>query len=257
MKQFSDLKILFWDIETLPYVSFTWGLWKQNVNASQIVKNTSIICGSYKWLGEQQVHTASIGDNVSTFRKDPYSGGDVVAKKLIKVLNQADFIVAHNGDRFDYAKLKGLSVIHNLGPFKVRKVDTLKMAKATGVFPGGNSLKSLAKVLGVPQQKQETSMEMWADIALRSDREALKKMERYCEQDVRVLEAVFMRLWPHCEGLLPNIPKLLGKDSNVLACDRCGSTNVVKNGRYIKNVQMYQKYQCKFCGANFLGRKTL
>jgi len=250
------LNILLWDIETLPYISMHWGMWKQNINPGQIIKDVSIICISYKWLGEEETHTLSIGDNPALFAEDPYAGAGAVVDKFLDVLDVADFCIAHNGDKFDYRILKATAVMNDLRTFRVRKVDTLKMAKSAGMFPEGNKLDSLAKVLGI-EQKYKTNFGMWSDIALKSSTEALDKMERYCEQDVRVLEQVFLRLWPHAEVGLPNISTMFGGTIDDIECDKCGSDNVVKNGTYMKNVLRYQRFRCQSCGASFVGRRAI
>ena len=257
MSKLNDLNILFWDIETLPHLGAHWGMWQQNIAGSQIFQQGEMLCLSYKWLHSKKVHNISPIDRPG-FKQDAYGYSGYIAEKFIPIMEQADFIVAHNGDKFDYAKLKAYSVINGLKPFKVRKVDTLKMAKASGMFPKGNKLDNLAEVLGI-EQKYSTNMGMWMDIALRRPNmmEQMEKMNSYCDQDVRVLEAVFLKLWPHCESILPNIHVLTGGAKEEIGCDRCGSLEHYKNGTYIKNVLVYQRYVCNSCGAAFIGRKAI
>ena len=255
MNKLNDAKILLWDMETLPYIAMVWGMWKQNINAQQVIKDRSIICISYKWLNDTEVHSVHIGEDYDQFKADPYNC-DHVVERFIPVLNEADFAVAHNGDRFDYPILKAHQVIHNLESFRVRKVDTLRMAKGVGQFPQGSRLDNLARLLGV-SRKNATRFQMWRDIALHSDDVALGEMVHYCEQDVRVLEDVFKKLWPHCEHMLPHIGMLTGGKKEGDACPRCGGWDYVKYGRYIKNVLVYQRYRCKDCGSTFIGRKAL
>lgn len=250
------LNILMWDIETLPFISMHWGMWKQNINSVQIIKDVSIICISYKWVGDDKVHTLSIGDDPQGYLDDPYKGGAWVAEQFIDVINQADYCVAHNGDKFDYKILKAQAVMHNLPAFKVRKVDTLKMAKTAGMFPEGNKLDNLAKVMGI-EQKHKTNFGMWRDIALNSDRDQLTRMEKYCEQDVKVLEEVFFKLYPHTEMALPNISTMFGGTLHDVECEKCGSDQIIKHGYYMKNVLKYQRYRCKDCASTFLGRKAI
>jgi hypothetical protein len=257
MSKLNDLNILLWDIETLPNIGCHWGMWKQNIAASQIVQQGEMLCISYKWLHSTKVHNISpIAE--PGFKQDSYAYSGWLAERFIPVLEKADFAVAHNGDAFDYKKLKAYAIIADLPPFKVRKVDTLKMAKATGFFPKGNKLDNLALVLGI-EQKYRTSMAMWMDIALRRQNmiEQMEKMNRYCDQDVRVLEQVFLKLWPHSESILPNVHILTGGSKEMIGCDRCGSEEHYKNGTYIKNVLVYQRYKCNRCGAAFLGRKAI
>ena len=72
-----------------------------------------------------------------------------------------------------------------------------------------------------------------------------------------VLEDVFLKLWPHAENVLPNIHALTGCHLDFIACDLCGSFDYRKHNKYIKNVQVFQRYMCKDCGATFLGPKAL
>ena len=258
MNKINDLKILLWDIETLPHLGAHWGMWKQNIAGGQIFQQSEMLCLSYKWLHSSRVHSISpLGQ--PGFKDDPYAFSGYIAEKFIPVLEQADFSVAHNGDKFDYPKLKAYACMNGLPPFRARKVDTLKMAKGVGMFPKGNRLDNLAEVLGVPFNKSPMSMPDWMDIALRRKNmvEKMTKMCDYCDQDVRVLEAVFLKLWPHCEFILPNVHVLTGGAKDIPGCDRCGSENLVKNGRYVKNVLVYQRYKCLDCGAQPIGRKAL
>ena len=159
-----SVKILLWDIETLPHVGLHWGMWKQNIQPGAIVQQSEMLCLSYKWLGSRRVFNIS-PINQPGFKDNPYAFSDYICKEFIPVLETCDFAVAHNGDNFDYRKLKAYTVINNLQPFRARKVDTLRMAKSIGMFPKGNRLDSLAEVLGV-EQKNKTDFGMWKDIAL-------------------------------------------------------------------------------------------
>jgi hypothetical protein len=236
-------------------MAFVWGMWKQNVRGPAILKDKSIICSSYKWLHERKVHTFSIHDDLAQYEADPYNDR-VVVERMIPLLEEADFCVAHNGDKFDYRILKAQGIIHGLDSFRARKVDTLRMAKAAGLFPRGNKLADLADVLGC-NRKGKVDYQWWKEIALDSSLPAIRSMIKYCEQDVRVLEDVFLRLLPHAENVLPDISILTGGSRDDVACNRCGSEKVYKHGKYMKNVLVYQRYKCQTCGTTFIGRKAL
>lgn len=253
----NDVRVLLWDIETLPHLGAHWGMWQQNIPAKHIFQQGEMLCLSWKWLGARKVYNIS-PIKEKGFKDDPYAFSGYICEQFLPVLEQCDFAVAHNGDKFDYKKLKAYSIMNDLPPFRARKVDTLKMAKATGLFPKGNKLDDLAAVLNI-KQKYSTSMQMWMDIALRRPNmiDQMKRMNDYCDQDVNVLEQVFLKLWPHCEVGLPDINALMRNDRDIVGCDRCGSLNWIRNGCYIKNVLSYQRYICNDCGANFIGRKAL
>src|SRR3990167_2903307 len=96
-----NLKILFWDIETSLQLAAIFQL-KNNdwIDPSSLVTERYIICASWKWAGNNKVHSVSVTDNKKLFSKDPYNDRHVV-EKLREVLSEADVIVHHNGDSFD------------------------------------------------------------------------------------------------------------------------------------------------------------
>ena len=91
-----NIKRLFYDIETSPMVCYSWRIgWNLTLSHSNIIDNWKIICVSYKWEGS---------DKVYNLKWDKNQDDKTLLEKFVKVLNQADEIVAHNGDRFDIKK---------------------------------------------------------------------------------------------------------------------------------------------------------
>jgi DNA polymerase III epsilon subunit-like protein len=81
-------------------------------------------------------------------------------KAFLKVMAQADEIVAHNGDRFDLKWLRTRALLHGLDVMPSPKtIDTLKWAKRYFNF-NSNKLDYIAKYLGVGQK-------MGADVGVR------------------------------------------------------------------------------------------
>ena len=87
-------KILVFDIETAPALGDVWGLWQNNVGLNQLRKSGFIMSWSAKWLGEKKVYYADCSKNGEADEMD-------MLLQLVDLLDQADMIIAHNGDRFD------------------------------------------------------------------------------------------------------------------------------------------------------------
>jgi hypothetical protein len=82
---------------------------------------------------------------------------------------------------------------------------------------------------------------------MEGDAEAMKKMVEYNEQDVKLLEEVFLKLRPYFRGA-QNIGIYIADD--VASCPTCGSENLdwEDGGEYITQVNRYKAFRCKCCG---------
>ena len=86
-------KILIYDIETSYNIGKFWRAgYNLNINPGDIIHERAIICISYKWLGEEQVYNLTWDKN----QCDKF-----LLEQFIPILDEADMIVAHNGDRYD------------------------------------------------------------------------------------------------------------------------------------------------------------
>ena len=229
-------RVLFLDIETLPNIVTSWGLWVDGMlNPDNIIIERSIICGGWKWQGEKELHIVAIDP------KDPHNDLEVT-RVLHEIVSSADAVVAHNGDKFDMRWLRARIAFHRLSPLPpVIQIDTKKIAKAAFYF-NSNKLDYLAKFLGVGQ-KIKTEFGLWKD-CMAGDQKALDKMTRYCKQDLRLLEAVYDILTPH-------IPSKLNKVlfANREVCQHCGSKHIQYRGFYYTRTNKFRRYQCTACGT--------
>jgi len=244
-------KILCWDIETSYYVHTSWTKWTPGM---KLVKEKSIICIAYKWLGEKQTHVISIGDDKKRFAEDPFDDKYVI-EKFQEVINQADLAVAHNGDKFDMKFFNSRLLKHGLNPILVKTYDTLKGAKRFFSFHS-NRLGEIAKYLGV-SKKTRTEMSWWDDILFKNCKKSLKLMEDYCKQDVVVLEDVYKKLLPFIQTGHPTYNALTGIPKDINLCPSCGSQHFVKDGYKVLMTGKYSRYQCQDCGHKFRGKKPI
>lgn len=243
-------KVLFWDIETLPYLSYHYGLFDVTINKDWIVNETSICNISYKWENEPVVHNLSVMDNPKRYKKDPYDDSEIV-KKFLKVLKQADVVIAHNGDAFDYPILKARAIKYGYDDYHISKIDTLKLAREHK-FPCGNRLKELAKFLGVAR-KSISSDRWWFNMATKSCIDSATKMAEYGKQDTVVLEDVFHKLLKYTHKKLPNYNNIKNKGEGNTTCPKCKGTQVKKDGKYYYAINAKQRYHCQDCRGNFIG----
>ena len=175
-------KVLIYDIETSYNIGKFWRAgYNLNINPGDIIHERAIICISYKWLGEEQVYSLTWDKN----QCDKF-----LLEQFIPILDEADMIVAHNGDRYDLKFIKTRALKHNLKMLiNYKQFDTLKVAKAKFMF-NSNKLDYISKFLGA-EGKISTEMKLWDDIILRKCPKAMIEMLTYCEEDVRQLEIVY------------------------------------------------------------------
>ena len=180
---FVKSKILIYDIETSYAIAKTWRIgYKINLNYDNLLSVPKIICISYKWYGE---------DEVFNLRWDVNQDDAILLKYFVdEVLNKADCIVGHNGDRFDLPYIRTRAIANNIQMLpKYKSIDTLKIARSKYRFPT-NKLNDLGQYLGLGE-KIKTDYSLWDRIILHKEAEALEEMIEYCNQDVNLLEKVF------------------------------------------------------------------
>lgn len=178
-------RILIYDIETSPNIGWFWRAgYKQNIQPNQILKERAVICVSYKWYGEDQVYNLNWDKDMN----DKF-----LIEQFVDVLNEADLIVAHNGDRFDIKWLRTRALYHRIPMLpNYKQFDTLKVAKSK-LYLNSNRLDYISKLLGF-EGKISTTPDLWNKITILNDRDAMKTMLEYCDEDVRQLEKVYNEL---------------------------------------------------------------
>jgi len=237
-------RTLIYDIETSPLISYTWGIWEQNV--IEVKEEWHMLCFSYKWLGEKTTHSVSLPD-FSLYKKDPKNDREVV-KKLWELLDEADAVVGHNSDAFDNKKTYTRFAFHKLpppSPFK--KIDTKKIAKRYFKFDS-NKLDNLGKFLGLGEKVNTGGFDLWLG-CMAGDMKSWNKMTKYCNQDVALDEKLYLRLRPYMDNH-PNLNVLNGDNTS---CPNCGSHAIQKRGFGINSKSKYQRLQCQLCSCWFKG----
>lgn len=227
MKENKNPKILLWDLETA------------GVNALYADLGF-VVCFGYKWYGQKTTHCLTI-DQFDGFRRHGFSDKGLLTAAR-KIMEEADLLVAHYGDKFDRKFFQGRCAINGLSPPPATKQrDTCLIARRAFKFRS-NRLDALAKTLACKNRKQVKG-DGWPDWWIRvmsHDRGALRKMAAYCKQDVRTLEDIYTKLrvydYPH--------PRLF---LDQLLCGVCGGI-LQKVGVRYAGKHMYQRLRCADCG---------
>ena len=242
-------KILLFDIETSPNVSYNWGFWKQNIQHQQIVYPWIIISWAGKWLYESEC----FGD-VLTVKEAKGHSDERICKSLLKAFNDADIIIAHNGKKFDDKRSKTRFFINKLDPpSSYQMIDTLEQYRKEFVMPS-NRLDYLMGLL-YDDSKLSTEFALWPKClnwfgkeTKESQQEALDYMFKYNKKDVYGLEDIYLEVRPW----IKNHPNLgLYMDTKERVCCNCGSADIYEdpNSLYTTGVNQFVTMRCNNCGA--------
>jgi len=231
-------KILLLDIETAPIKGYVWRLWKQNIYLPQLISDWFMLTWSAKWLFDSTVDSDRLTGK-EVLEENDYR----IVKRLWSYLNEADIVIAHNGESFDIPKINARCIVNNLPPTSpYQQIDTKKIAAKQFGF-SSNKLDGLAIQFGF-KVKLDTDFELWAE-CMKGNEEALKYMEEYNKHDVELLEEVYLKLRPWIKAH-PNVGLYIEADYPV--CSNCGSNHLHKEGYYYTSTGRYETYRCE-CGA--------
>lgn len=232
----SKVKIAYLDIETMAAKGWVWGKWEQNVIAFE--KDWYILCFGVKWNdGTTKVYSLPQYD---TWRNDKENDIELL-RELHRIFEEADLIVAHNGDQFDIKKINARFLFHGFKPpAPYKTVDTKKIAKRNfGLL--SNSLDDIGHFLGVGRKKSHSGFQLWRDCAT-GKRKAWSEMREYCKQDVDLLYSVYQRLRPWAQNL--NLSVI----TRELACPSCQSHKMQQRGYRFTIASKFPRFQCIDCG---------
>lgn len=210
----NSFKRLFFDIETSPNIVYSWRIgYNINLQPHDIIEERRIISIHYSWENEDKVHHL-------TWDKNQCDKQMLI--DFIKVMNQADEIIAHNGDRFDEKWIRTRCIYHRIPAMpKYKTLDTLKKAKYGFNF-NSNKLDYIAKFLGVGAKVQHDGFDMWRKV-MDGDKEALKEMVTYGNGDVVVLKDVYYALQSYIKQ---NSHVGVFNGEMKFTCPICGSEDV-------------------------------
>lgn len=233
-------KILFFDLESTPSIVATFGRWKQNIGTESVLREGGFLLSAcWKYLGDNSVTKMVLNS------KEAVNGDDTrIVCGLYEAFEAADLVVAHNAARFDVPLFKTRLISHGMPPPKtVKVVDTLQIAK--GLRFNSNKLDSLGNYLDVGRKVETTGISLWIR-CMAGDEQALQDMVDYNEQDVVLLERVYMRL-----RAFDTRPANAGHffEDDTARCPVCGSHDVEYTGNSVYTpVSEFAEVVCNDCG---------
>lgn len=231
-------KILLFDIETTPHLSYTWGKYDQTVVGFK--EHSHLLSFSAKWLGGEHVTRGLI--DYPGYRKNLHDDRALVVD-LWLLLDGADIVVAHNGRAFDTKKVNARFSFHRMSPPAHYKIlDTKEMSKKYFNFTS-NSLDDIAQYLGVGRKMPNAGFDLWLG-CMRGETKAWATMKKYNRHDVVLLELVYLHMLPWMEQH-PNVSSLMGK----FVCPKCGSARLKEHGESRTQSSVFQRFQCEECGG--------
>ena len=236
----------FADVETSPNLGLFWRAgYKINISSAQIVRERTLLSAAWSYNNSKRVFSA---------KAKVYKDGSSCDYKLVKAVTSglidAEVLVGHNGDKFDWRWINGRALIHGLPKLApVRTVDTLKVARK---YFDLNSyrLDYIARLLGL-EPKLNTEYDLWKKICTGQDKDGslLKYMVQYNKHDVVLLREVYNILEKYNDS-----PVIANQviDANPV-CPFCDSKKLQKRGKFLNLKTWRQRYQCRSCGKFLKG----
>jgi len=230
------MKRLFWDIETSPNITYSWGIGKVYLSHENIIKERAIICICWKWGDSKKVHSLT------------WNNGDdkEMVTKFLPVLMEADEAVAHYGDKFDIKWFNTQCLMHGLIVPEIKTVDTYIICRRRFKF-NCNRLDYIGyRLFG--EGKIRTDYQLWKDVD-QGNKKALKYMVTYCKGDVGLLERVWGKVQKFHKPK-SHVGVMLNRDK--WTCPECGSKHVHTNKTYATTAgSVRYGMMCKSCGRYY------
>lgn len=234
-------KILFFDIETRQLTLEGFGLFNQNFSLEQIAEDWSILSFSAKWMDSDEIMYYDVSEYTE----------DNLLDKLYDLFEEADFICAHNGKRFDLKKVRARMIARGFKPHSpVRVIDTLLIAKKEFAMTS-NKLQYLTNLLCKSNKKSSHTkfpgFSLWREF-VRGNPEAIEEMRSYNIIDVTSLQELYEILAPW-SSTLPVF--------EVYEEDVSDMGDWEESGFSYTNLGKYQQYRNKITGQYRRGKTNL
>lgn len=224
-----------------------------DIEASELFADDAIVfCICCKWLGKKEIKTFTLRSDPDAFNKVDLDDTDVI-EDFRPILESADLVVHHYGDKYDMPFLQGRCV--QLGRKTLASpptVDTWRICRYKLKFRS-NRLQHLSQIIGTKEKKTPLTKKVW-NRAYRGHIPSLKQIEHHCRQDILVLEELYKAVAPHHTSH-PNLAAL--KEPWVReACRTCQSTKTGRMGVLVTRQGKRQRWRCNNCGHGWSAALT-
>lgn len=233
----TDMKVLFFDIETSLAQVYTYGLYDQNISIANVIEHPRMIAFTAKWLGKPKMFAYS----------EYHQSRTEMLKAMHELLDEADLVIGWNSKNFDVKWVNSEFMVENmLPPSPYKQLDLMQEVKRNARFLS-NKLDYISERLLNDKKIEYNMARMWIKVNNPETTEAERKKEwnamlKYAKKDTALLEPMFNDLLPWLR--LPH-PVQQGEDK----CRNCGSHELKRRGVASTLNGTYQRYQCRSCGA--------
>lgn len=233
-------RVLVLDIETKYMTLQGFGLFNQNFSVDQIEEDISLLSFAAKWIEDDEVMYYDVSE---------YSELELL-EKLHILLDEAHFIIAHNGRRFDMKKIRSFMITYGLPPHSpVRVLDTLEICKKEFGF-SSNKLIALTRKLCKTEKSDHgkfAGFMLWKEFC-KGNPEAIREMRDYNIIDVVSLQELYELVAPW-STTLPVFEVYEDEVSDM--------SGWVKDGFIYSNLGKYDQYRNLKTGQYRRGQKNL
>lgn len=228
------MRLLTFDVETMPLEARTFGIWNQNIGISQIQQADYMACFAAKFHGERKVHFHSIWDE----------GPRGMALALHRLIDEADAVMGWNSNKFDLLWANRVFIENKKSePSPYAKIDLMRAVKRKVRLPS-YKLDFVSRWLGLGGKLRTGGFDLWSDV-MAGDEKAMRKMRLYNIRDTQLTEQVFDVL--HERGWVSGMPNHAIDGGHV--CPSCGSGKLQSRGFAHSRTRRYRRFQCRDCGS--------
>jgi uncharacterized protein YprB with RNaseH-like and TPR domain len=245
------VKILVFDIETLPLEVYAWGLFDQNIGLEMVKQDWTVLSYSAKWLHAPESEVMYFDTSKEKSPRDDLK----LLKNIHSLLDEADCVLVQNGSRFDVPKLFSRFILNGMTPpSSFRIIDTYKIAKKYFSFTS-NKLAYMTDKLCTKYKKLDHSefsgFKLWSE-CMKGNRKAFASMKKYNTYDVLSLEELYLKMAPWDKSINFSVYS----DDLEFRCN-CGSSEFKKKGYVFTNTAKYERFMCKSCNKEHRGSENL
>lgn len=231
--------VVLFDIETAPAETWSFSVWKTNIQPDFIKNPWHMLGWSAKTLFDSTILSDIVTPEEAIARDDKR-----ISESLWNVLNTADIVIGHNARKFDVPHANTRFLVHGLPPpAPYRILDTLDVLHKNFAFEH-NGLDYVNRILNL-KRKLETDHGLWQE-CMSGDKVSLANMQEYNKNDVGILEELYVAIrgWVKSH---PNMNLYVEGDGNL--CANCGHAVLEYVGDYYADTRKFHSYRCKSCGA--------